>query len=138
VVSAGTPTVTVTEGNGQYSVSKSLKGCHSSFCKLPIHWRAPLGVAHQGKSNCILSISKRLSRCLCPRREQKRKSATDCSDKFFFFVRRGLRKKKKRILESRRKKSTKLGHHFSATETLQHTLALVVNGGDIEVCTAAA
>jgi hypothetical protein len=72
VVSAGTPTVTVTEGNGQYSVSKSLKGCHSSFCKLPIHWRAPLGVAHQGKSNCILSISKRLSRCLCPRREQKR------------------------------------------------------------------
>jgi len=76
--------VTYTEGvRHKNTVSKSSKGCHSSFCKLATYKRAPLGVAPQGTSNCILSTSKRLSRCLCPRREQKRKSATDCSDKFF-------------------------------------------------------
>jgi hypothetical protein len=68
----------------------------------------------------------------------KRERARPTAPTSFFFRSARFTKKKKRILESRRKKSTKLGHHFSATETLQHTLALVVNGGDIEVCTAAA
>jgi hypothetical protein len=40
-------------------------------------------VAPQGTPGCILSTSKIFSRCLCPRREKKRKSAADCSDKFF-------------------------------------------------------
>jgi hypothetical protein len=87
--------VTYTEGvRHKNTVTKNIKGCHSSFYKLVIYKRVPLSVAPQGTSGCILSTSKRPSRYLFPRLEQKRKSTTDFSDKFCFFVRRGLRFKK--------------------------------------------
>jgi hypothetical protein len=63
-----------------------------------VRHKSTVSKSPQGTSNCILTTSKRLSRCLCPRREQKRKSATDCPDKFFCFVRRDLRKKYQRML----------------------------------------